>query len=98
METFLKKNLSETTFEELKGKTFELVHVVEMLCEVCKKPLSKKEKVLRNVQILTKDDYQNIVTRAGVHDRADIDTNKGKIYFYDHDFPGDIHAECLEKL
>jgi hypothetical protein len=94
----LKKNLKEATFEELKGKSFELIRVVEMLCEVCQKPLSTKEKSLRKVQISSNDDYQNLLNRATVHDRAEIDVEKSRIYFYDHDFPGDIHPECIEKL
>ena len=94
----MKKNLKETTFEELNGKSFELIRVVEMLCEVCQKPLSTKEKLLRKVQISSIEDLQNLLNRATVHDRAEIDVEKGKIYFYDHDFPGDIHQECIEKL
>ena len=98
MEKFLKKNLSEAKFEELKGKSFEIIRVVEMLCEVCEKPLSKKEKFLRKTLILSKEDFQNLLNRAAVHDRAEVDVEKGKIYFYDHDFPGDVHPECIEKL
>jgi len=95
---FLKKNLSEVKFEDLKGKSFELIRVTEMLCEVCDKPLSSKTKFLRKIQFSSKDDYQNLLNRGSVHDRAEIDVEKGKIYFYDHDFPGDVHAECIEKL
>lgn len=94
----MKKKLSETTFEEMKNKTFELVQIVEMLCEVCQQPLSKKERVLRTIQVSTKGDYENVMARASIHDRADIDINQNRIYFYDHDFPGDVHPECLEKL
>jgi hypothetical protein len=96
--TLLKKNLKEAKFEELRGKSFELIRVVEMLCEVCQKPLSTKEKSLRKVQISSNEDYQNLLNRATVHDRAEIDVEKSRIYFYDHDFPGDIHPECIEKL
>ena len=92
------KNLSDATFEELKDKNFEMIRVVEMLCEVCQKPMSTKEKSLRKIQILTKEDYENLHNKALIHDRAKIDTGKGKIYFYDHDFPGDVHPECIEKL
>ena len=92
------KNLSDATFEELKDKNFEVIRVVEMLCEVCQKPMSTKEKSLRKIPISTKEDYENLHNKALVHDRAQIDTEKGKIYFYDHDFPGDVHPECIEKL
>jgi hypothetical protein len=97
MEKFL-KNLSETKFEELRGKNFEIIRIVEMLCEACEKPLSKKEKFLRKIQIMSKEDFQNLLSRAAVHDRAEVDMENGKIYFYDHDFPGDVHPECIEKL
>ncbi len=92
------KDLFEITFEDLKDKDFELIRVVEMLCEVCEKPLSKKEKFLRRIQITSKEDYQNLLHRASVHDRAEVDIDKSKIYFFDHDFPGDVHSECIDKL
>lgn len=94
----MKKSLSEAKFEELKGKNFEIILVVEMLCEVCEKPLGTKEKFLRKIQILSGEDYQNLLNRAAVHDRAEVEVETGKIYFYDHDFPGDVHPECIEKL
>ena len=98
MEKFLKKSLSEVKFEELKGKSFELISIVEMLCEICQKPLDKREKSLRKIQILSKEDHQNLLNRATVHDRVEVDTENNKIYLYDHDFPGDVHPECIEKL
>jgi len=94
----LRKSLSEAKFEDLKGKSFELISVVEMLCEVCEKPLSIKEKFVRKIRILSKEDYQNLLNRSTVHKRAEIDIEKGKIYFCDHDFPGDVHPGCIEKL
>jgi hypothetical protein len=94
----LKKNLTEVKFEELSGKSFELIRVVELLCEVCEKPLSTRETALRTVQITRREDFQNLLDRAKVHDRAEVDVDNGKIYFFDHDFPGDVHAECIEKL
>jgi len=94
----LKKSLSEVTFEELKGKSFELIRIVGMLCEVCEKPLSIKEKFLIKTQISSREDYQNLLNRATVHDRVEVDVENGKIYFYDHDFPGAVHPECIEKL
>ena len=83
---------------EMQGKTFEIIHVVEMLCEVCERQLGKKEKSLRTIQIMTEEDYRNLLERASAHERAEIDVENCKIYFYDHDFPGDVHAECIEKL
>jgi len=94
----LKKSLSEVKFEDLKGKSFELIRVVEMLCEVCEKPLSVKEKFLRKIQISSEKDYRDLLNRVAVHDRVEVDVENSKIYLYDHDFPGDIHPECIEKL
>jgi hypothetical protein len=94
----LLKKLSDIRFEELEDKNFELIRVAEMLCEVCQKPINTREKASRRIQIATKEDYENLLRKASIHDRAEIDTEKGKIYFYDHDFPGDIHPECIEKL
>jgi len=98
MAKFLKKNLSEVKFEDVKGKSFEVIRTVEMLCEVCEKPLSVKEKFLRKIQISSENDYRDLLNRAAVHDRVEVDVENGKIYLYDHDFPGDIHPECIEKL
>ena len=92
------KSLSDVEFEELKDKNFELIRIIEMLCEFCQKPLGAKSKFLRKIQISTKEDYSNFVGRASIHDRVEIDIEKCKIYLYDHDFPGDIHPECIEKL
>lgn len=94
----MKRDLSGVKFEELKGKSFELILIVEMLCEVCEKPLRTREKFLRKTQILSKEDYENLLNRATVHDRVEVDVENSKIYFYDHDFPGDVHPECIEKL
>jgi hypothetical protein len=98
MENFLKKGLTEVKFEELGGKSFELIRVVEMLCEVCEKPLHTKEKSLRKIQYLSKEDFQSILNRTSAHDRVEVDVENGRIYFCDHDFPGDVHPECIEKL
>jgi hypothetical protein len=92
------KNLSQVKFDELKDKNFELISMVEMLCEVCQKPLSTKSKFLRKIQISTKEDYINFLNRASIHDHVEIDIEKYKIYLYDHDFPGDIHPKCIEKM
>lgn len=94
----LNKSLFETGFEELKEKIFESIHIVEMLCEVCGKPISVKEKSRGTTRILDRNDYGRLLNKGAIHDRAEVDLEKRKIWFYDHDFPGDIHPECLEKL
>lgn len=60
--------------------------------------MSTKEKLLRKVQFSSKADLLNLLDRAKAYDRAEVDIENGKIYFYDHDFPGDVHPECVEKL
>ena len=92
------KNLSEIRFEELKGKSFELLLVVELLCEVCEKPMDARKKFASKILVLSREDYENLLNRANVHDRAEVDLENAKIYFYDHDFPGDVHPECIERL
>lgn len=94
----MRKNLTGVRFEELEDRDFELVLVVEMLCEVCEKPLGSREKFFRRIQISSREVYQNLLDRAMVHDRAEVDIENGEIYFYDHDFPGDVHPECIENL
>jgi len=94
----LKRRLPDVGFEELEGKTFELVLVVEMLCEVCEEPLGKRERSLRKIQTLSREDYQNLLNRATAHDRVEVDVEDGRIYFFDHDFPGDVHPECMGRL
>jgi len=92
------KNLSEVKFEDLKEKSFEIILAVEMLCEVCAKPLRTREKFQRRIQFSNIEDYAKLLNRARIHDRAEVDVANNRIYFYDHDFPGDIHSECIEKL
>ncbi|MCJ7699341.1 hypothetical protein MUO56_03725 [Candidatus Bathyarchaeota archaeon] len=94
----LRKSLSEVPFEAVNGRSFELIRVVELLCEICEKPFDSKEKPVSKFLISSNEDFQNLLNRATVHDRAEIDVESGKIYFYDHDFPGEVHVECIEKL
>ncbi len=86
------------TLAELQGKTFEIILVIESLCEVCERPLDTQEKFMRNVWIETREDFEKLLIRAGTHSRAEIDAENFKIYFYDRSFPGDVHPVCIEKL
>jgi len=90
--------LSEVKFGVLTGKSFDIILIVEMLCEVCDKPLVTRERLLRRIQFLRIEDYQNLTNRAGIYDRVEVDMENARIYFYSHDYPGDIHPECAEKL
>ena len=92
------KSLSEVKFEELEGNSFELVLIVEMLCELCKKPLYEMKKPLRRIHFSSIGDLQNLQNRARIHDRSEVDVENCRIFFYDHDFPGDVHRECIAKL
>lgn len=94
----MRKKLSEAEFDDLRGKSFNVMCVVEMLCEFCQKPLGKKEHLLRKVQVSTREEYLNLLNRAAAHDRAEIDIENAIVYFYDHDLPGDVHPGCVERL
>ncbi len=93
-----KRNLGLVSFKELRDKTFEIILIVEMLCEVCEKPLSIREKFLRKVHVKSMDDFERLLIRAGVHDHAEVDFENNKIFFYNKEYSGDIHPECLERL
>jgi len=86
------------SYDEMKGKTFSEIRVYEKLCEVCDKPLRTEEKMLKTVQITDYNSYSNLLTRQRAHDRVEVDLEENKIYVYHHDYPGDIHKECIEKL
>ena len=94
----MKKPLTDISFDEIKGKSFELINITEMLCELCEKPIRSREKLIKKILFSSIEDYTNLQNRARVHDRAEVDIENRKIYFYDHDFPGEIHNACIEKL
>jgi hypothetical protein len=94
----LRKALSAVDFEEMKGKTFTEIRVTEKLCEVCDKPIKAEEKVLKTIVIADYDTYSNLFTRQRAHDRVEVDVEENKIYLYHHDYPGDVHPGCIEKL
>ena len=90
--------MSTVEYEEMKDKTFTEVRVDEKLCEVCDKPLRTEEKALKTIHIGDYDSYSNLLTRQRAHDRVEVDLEEGKIYVYHHDYPGDVHPGCVEKL
>lgn len=94
----LRKSLSDVSFEEIKEKSFELINVIEMLCEVCERPLGIREKFLKSIHFSSLEDYKNLLNRTRVHNRVEVDMENRRIYIYDHDFPGEVHPECIEKL
>jgi hypothetical protein len=94
----LRKPLSSVEFDEMKGKTFTEIRVDEKLCEVCDKPIRTEEKTLKTVQIIDYNSYSNLLTRQRAHDRVEVDVEENKIYVYHHDYPGEVHPGCIEKL
>ena len=93
----MKKTLEMVKFEEMQNKTFRVVQVIEKLCELCRKPLGTKERMVRTLKIYSHKDYGNFLIRARVHDRVEVDLEKNEIRLFDHDFPGDVHSGCVEK-
>ena len=94
----MKKVLQTVMFEEMEKRTFEVTLITERLCEICDRAIGTKEKTLKTIHISDRRDYDNLLTRAKVYDRAEVDIENNKIYFYNHDYPGDVHPSCLEKL
>lgn len=94
----MKKALHTVKFEEMKKKTFEVILVTERLCEICDKAIDTRERVVRTIHISDRRDYDNLLRRAKVYDRAEVEIENNKIYFHDHDYPGDVHQSCVEKL
>jgi tRNA U54 and U55 pseudouridine synthase Pus10 len=92
----LKKALKTMKFEEMKNKTFEVVRVTVRLCEICDGTIDTKERLLRTVQILSRKDYENFLIRSKLYDRAEVDPENNKVYLYDHEYPGDVHPNCIK--
>lgn len=82
----------------MKDKTFTIIRVVEKLCEVCDKPLRTDEKIEKTVQVTDYESFSNLLTRQRAHDRVEVDLDENKIYLYHHDYPGEVHPDCIEKL
>jgi len=94
----LKKALSTVKFEEMQNKMFKVSLITELLCELCEGVMDTKERILRTIQISNRKDYENLLTRSKAYDRSEVDLENDKVYFYDHDYPGDVHPSCVEKL
>ena len=94
----MKKALQTVKFGEMEKRTFEVTLITERLCEICDGVIDTKEKTLKMIRISDSRDYDNLLTRAKVYDRAEVDIENNKIYFYNHDYPGDVHPSCIEKL
>ena len=62
------------------------------------KVMDTKEKAIKTIHISDRRDYDNLLMRVKVYDRAEVDIENNKIYFHNHDYPGDVHPTCIEKL
>ncbi|MDH4221111.1 MAG: hypothetical protein OEY39_02725 [Candidatus Bathyarchaeota archaeon] len=94
----MKKALQSVKFGEMENKVFEVMLITERLCEICDRIVDTKEKVMKTVHVIDRRDYDNLLMRVKVYDRAEVDIENNKIYFYNHDYPGDVHPSCIEKL
>lgn len=94
----MKKALQTVKLKEMENKTFEVTLITERLCEICDRVIDTKEKVMKTIHISDRRDYDNLLMRAKVYDQAEVDVENNKIYFHDHDYPGDVHPSCIEKL
>jgi len=94
----LKKALQSVKFGEMENKTFEVMLRTERLCEICDGVIDTKEKVMKTIHISDRRDYDNLLMRVKVYDRAETDIENNKIYVYNHDYPGDVHPNCIENL
>ncbi len=94
----MRRALSTVEYGEMKDKTFTEIRVDEKLCEVCDKPLRTVEKTIKTIQISDYNSYSNLMTRQRAHDRVEVDLEENKIYVYHHDYPGEVHPDCIEKL
>jgi len=94
----LKKALQTVKFGEMENKTFKVTLVTERLCEICDRVIDTKEKVMKTIHISDRRDYDNLLMRVKVYDRAETDIENNKIYVYNHDYPGDVHPNCIENL
>ena len=94
----LKRALQTVKFKEMENKTFEVTLITERLCEICDKPIDTKEKVMKTIHISDRRDYDNLLMRTKIYDRAEVDIENNKIYFHTHDYLGDVHPSCIKNL
>jgi len=90
-------NIRETSFPQMKGRTFEMVKVVDNLCEFCRQPVSTDEAKGGVITLFTYNDHHSLLSRAAAHDRVEVDLQENRIYLFDHAFPCVFHHECLKR-
>jgi hypothetical protein len=94
----LRKALQTAKFKEMEKKTFEVRLITERLCEICDRVIDTKRKAMKAIHISDRTDYDSLLMRAKIYDRAEVDIENNTIYYYNHDYPGDVHPSCVEKL
>ncbi len=94
----MRRLLEDVKFEDLKDRSFKVVRVTLKLCEVCDGVINVEERMLRDIKVSNPREYRNLLIRFKPYDRVEIDVEEARIYLFDHDYPGDVHPECLEKM
>ena len=90
-------NIRETSFPQMKGRTFEIVNVLDNLCEFCRQPVSTDETRGKAITVSSYSDHHSLLARAAAHDRVEVDLEDSRIYIFDHAFPCVFHPECLNR-
>jgi hypothetical protein len=90
-------NIRETSFAQMKGRTFQIVQVTDNLCEFCRQPVSVDEAGGRLFTISTFSDHHSLLARAAAHDRVEVDLEENRIYVFDHAYPCVFHPGCLRR-
>lgn len=90
-------NIRDTSFPQMKGRTFEIVRVMDNLCEFCRQPVSTDEAKEKVITISTYNDHHSLLSRAAAHDRVEVDLQENRIYVFDHAYPCTFHPECLKR-
>lgn len=90
-------NIRDTSFPQMKGRRFEIVKVIDNLCEFCRQPVSTDEAKGEVITISTYNDHHSLLSRAAAHDRVEVDLQENRIYVFDHAYPCTFHPECLKR-
>jgi hypothetical protein len=90
-------NIRDTSFPQMKGRRFEIVKVIDNLCEFCWQPVSTDEAKGEVTTISTFNDHHSLLARAAAHDRVEVDFEESRIYVHDHAYPCVFHPECLRR-
>jgi len=90
-------NIRDTSFGQMKGRTFETVKIVSNLCEFCRQPVSTEQAKGKVITISTPSDHHGVLSRAAAHDGVEVYFQENRIYVFDHAYPCVFHPECLKR-